>query len=216
MGQTHRSAVDPGREPESTGQMTCPFVVQIRSRTGFHGSITARIAPPSAPGLLSMSSKTSALRVLERLALPSGKRGERLTTPDLLRDPEAPGTPDWFIHVPPCFNDALDLQQSRRMVHKVEHSVWTQGARFTFKTGDVLYDTPTAYESWAEGMPPLHRCIQVTAASDASSTTDRGSVSFDVLIPAPDGTRLVHASSHVLTQDGFVRFLITGEGLSPS
>lgn len=163
-----------------------------------------------------MSSNTTALRVLERLAQPSGKRGERLTDPDLLRDPEATGTPDWFIHVPPCFNDALDLQQSRRMLNKVEHSVWTQGARFSFKTGDVLYDTPMAYESWTDGMPPLRRCIQVIAATDASSPMDRGSVSFDLLTPAPAGQRLVRTSSHVLTQEDFVRFLITGEGLSTS
>ena len=163
-----------------------------------------------------MSSSNNALRVLERLAQPSGKRGERLTDPDLLRDPEGPGTPGWFVHVPPCFNDALDLQQSRRVLNKVEHSVWTQGARFTFKTGDVLYDTPIAYASWAEGMPPVRLCIQVTAATDASSSIDKGSVSFDVLKPAPDGSHLVRTSSHVLTQEDFVRFLIIGEGLTPS
>ena len=82
--------------------------------------------------------KQKALQLMEQLTRASAKE-DRLT--DLLRDPETDSTPDWFMQVPRCFNDALDIKQTPRKVGGKTVTVWTQGAGFAFKAGDMIYDT---------------------------------------------------------------------------
>ena len=169
--------------------------------------------------------RQTALDILERLLQVPAKKEERLT--DLMRPPESDATGGWFMHVPRCFNDALDIRQTARVVEKQTVSVWTQGVGFGFKSGDIIYDTARAYEQWSEALRHIKVAVQVRSATDATSwqfvageseaplppIRTAGIVSFDVLRPSADRTRLVQTSSHVLTQVAFVRFLISGDGL---
>lgn len=152
-----------------------------------------------------------ALDLLERLRQAPAK-DERLL--DLLKDPETDGTPGWFLNVPRCFNDALDIRQTERKVDGKSSLVWTQGTTFSFKAGDVLYCSPAGHETWAESMAVIKVCVQIKAASKATSGDGQrnpGTVAFERFHPCPENKRLVCSDRHATTQDGFVRFLITGE-----
>jgi len=160
--------------------------------------------------------KQNALRLLEDLTRASTRKEDRLT--DLLRDPEKDGTPGWFMHLPKCFNEALDIRQTTRKVDGKTVMVWTQGAGFAFKVGDTIYDSERGYDGWEQALRHMRLCVQVRSATDATSpqlsvARTSGSVAFDILIPSPDGTRLVPSASYSVTQDEFVRFLISGDGL---
>lgn len=156
-----------------------------------------------------------ALRLLDVLARQSGKEERSI---DLLRGPDSGATPGWSFHVPTCFNDALDIRQTQRKVDGKSILTWTQGSNFGFNPGDVLYDTPQAYQQWSEAVSQIGLCIQVTAATPRSSgenggTRTSGTVTFEVLKPTVDRKALAIESSHSLSQEAFVRFLITGSGL---
>ena len=160
--------------------------------------------------------KADALGILDRLTHERESKEDRLT--DLLRPNDAENTPDWFFCVPACFNLALDIKQTPRvLVPKTPPvPVWTQGREFAFKPGDVFYDKPMAQHDWPSILRHVAMCVQITAAQDATSPTppeerSPGSVTFDILMPDKDHARLVKFTQHVLTQDDFVRFLVAGE-----
>jgi len=145
-----------------------------------------------------------------------GSREKRLT--ELLRDPESDQGGGWFMYVPRCFNDALDIRQRPRVIDGRTTTVWTQGSTLAFKPGDLIYDTERAYGEWSEALRHVGVAVQVKSATDAVASqpgVDRapGSVTFDVLLPSADRSMLVSSGCLTLTQDGFVRMLITGDGL---
>ena len=154
------------------------------------------------------------LRILEALTRDPSKRERRST--DLLRDPESPGAAGWAIYLPACFNDALDIRRTTRIEDKVAVERWTQGSSFGFRAGDILYDTPEAYQDWATAWPRLRACIQVRDATPVTpaqpgSPRNPGRVEFDLLRPSPNDPQEVPQLALTLTQDDFVRGLITGE-----
>ena len=117
--------------------------------------------------------------------------------------------------VPQFFNDALDIKQTERVKNKKKTLVWTQGSSFSFKIGDTLYDTPNAYRVWSEALKSINLCIQVKTTSSAGSTEGDsgrfpGSVTFTILTPNKDRSKIVERGEHIMTQDDFVRFLISG------
>src|SRR5438445_12014191 len=73
---------------------------------------------------------------LDRVTRTRADKEERLM--DLLHDPEADKIGGWFMHVPPCFNWALDIKQTPRiLVPKTKPVlVRTQGREFRFQAGD--------------------------------------------------------------------------------
>lgn len=160
--------------------------------------------------------KTTSLELLAQLTnAPSGKQ-ERTT--ELLRPPELEPINDWLMHVPLSFNAALDIKQTLRVIAGKPMSTWTQGTAFAFKAGDILYDTPKAYADWSLAIQNIGLCMQVMMAEDATNARSAGArnpgvVAFDILIPSADKTRLVRTASQTLSQDAFVRFLISGDGL---
>jgi hypothetical protein len=151
-------------------------------------------------------SKTS-LAILEKLTGQS-RSGSRLK--DLLKDPKAEHHPDWYMAVPPCFNDALDIKWNCG----ASNSGWTQSGCFAFKTADTFYDTPRAYEVWSEALKHLNLCVEIEAASSAGQgeggTRYPGSVSLAFFTPNADRTKIVKRGTHSMSQDDFVRFLIAG------
>jgi hypothetical protein len=162
--------------------------------------------------------KTKALELLDSITQHRTGRFERPT--ELLHDPEAEQSEGWFMHVPRCFNRALDIRRTPRVPEPNcdPVMVWTQGREFTFEKGDTIYDTPNAYLTWSKALQHIRLCLLVTSATGATSPPapelrSAGSVAFEVLIPNNDKTRLVLSACHVLTQDAFIRLLISGEGL---
>lgn len=149
----------------------------------------------------------------------TGKRTKRMT--ELLKSPEDERTGNWFMCVPSCFNNALDIRQTPRKKDGKEELVWTQGSAFSFKGGDKIYDTPKAYAEWGEALTHLSLCISVEESTDA--TPEKGTAGMSGFVPRNPGSVLFSFLTHNdqksavekhgearLTQDEFVRFLIRG------
>ena len=154
-----------------------------------------------------------ALDILEHVI--REKPGREKRTIRLLKDPAAETTDGWHMCVPSYFNDALDIRLTERKVNKKPTLVWTQGASFSFKVGDTLYDTLDAYKSWSDALRTIDLCAQVKMGSnagpvDSNSGRFDGLVKFSIFTPTQDRSRLVERSEHTMSQDDFVRFLISG------
>lgn len=168
------------------------------------------------PGMLKSSmediSIQQALNILERITRkePTKKRQKRLE--EFLKGPIAEG---WFMRVPPCFNEALDIKLTERILKKKRSLVRTQGSSFSFKTGDILYATPYAYKDWPEALKSITLCVQVKEASSAIPSTkkiprDPGLVTFSIIFVNKEQSKYVERGEHTMSQDEFVKFLIVG------
>lgn len=154
--------------------------------------------------------RTEALSTLTKLVTGGKTREHRLTT--LMRAPED-ASADWFMHVPVCFNNALDIRRTIRV--GADKPVWTQGANFSFSAGDTIYDTTQAYDRWADALLHIRYCFHVSQATAVSPPTtgagrQPGSVTFTVSTPNEPRSALSHVRTSTVTQDEFVRLLITG------
>jgi hypothetical protein len=162
--------------------------------------------------------------VLQKLLMLSDEsqekgKGKRLT--ELLKDTESKDATDWYMYVPHCFNNALDIRLTARKEMGKETLVWTQGSAFSFKQGDTLYDTPKGYSVWNESLKHISLCVTVIEASDSipekrktknSEATPRcpGSLTIQALVPNSEKTELVKMDDIEMTQDEFVAFLVEG------
>lgn len=131
---------------------------------------------------------------------------------------------DWAFNVPRCYNDSLDILYIEKQ--KVENKKvvkrwmeWSQGTTFSFRQNDVFYDVNVeGVPLWKDCMALIGRCIRVTYASPAriegdgaKSERHPGSVEFELLVPNEQRDKLVVDRALNTTQDGLVRFLITGD-----
>lgn len=167
-------------------------------------------------------SREQALAILCRLTQPQldeeGKEKRQIRLESCLREPEAKNSPGWFMCVPSYFNDPLDIRQTERIENGVKRTVWTQGGNFSFKPGYMIHDTEKGYLVWREALQHLRFSLCVTRAMDVSPAQNgapriAGYVMFDVFVRNSDRTQAVFLKNISLTQDAFVRLLITGEGL---
>ncbi len=131
---------------------------------------------------------------------------------ELLRHPLEPD-PSWFMHLPPCFNSALDIRLTVRAASA--QPVYTQGANFSFAVGDAIYDSPLAYLPWDRALASIRFCFKIRQASpvsppSAAAPRHPGRLQFDVCIPNPDRSALATAHTLTATQDQFVHFLVAG------
>lgn len=122
---------------------------------------------------------------------------------------------DWYIPVPEFFKPALDIQETERKIEGRKRLIWTQGSWFSFKLGDTLYDSPSAYQAWPPGLDKVNLCINIQDAAPAVPATkkkprDHGFVEFTLMTPDEERTHLVEVENKTLTQDEFIRFLILG------
>jgi len=143
------------------------------------------------------------------------KRSRENRTENLLKDPSTQCGDGWYMCVPSCFNDALDIKRTERVKSRKKRLVWTQGSWFSFKRGDTVYDTPDAYKVWSEALKSINLCVQIKMASnagpsDGASERFSGSVAFAILTPNKARSKLVERAEHTISQDDFVRFLIAG------
>ena len=161
-----------------------------------------------------------ALKLLEQIITrthPEQQRpGKEDVRPTELLRPHAGHTDTvWAMHVPECFNEALDICQTTRAVNKVQHLEWTQGSSFYFKPGDVIYDRDTQKGEWETALGKITKCIQINAATAArpqEKETPRfpGSVEFTIFTPDKAKKKLEPLKSNSMTQDQFVALLIAG------
>ena len=155
----------------------------------------------------------NALDILNRLLISNGKE-KRLT--ELMKDPQKEYTDEWYMSLPICFNEALDIKRTPRKTNGVEELVWTQSSRFSFDTGDTIYDTSYAYmDEWLEALKHIKLCVQVNEAINATPADKiheriSGMVNFDIFIPNKQKLKLTKIGKYTLTQDEFVRFLVSG------
>jgi len=168
--------------------------------------------------------KNYSIAVLERvlrLTEESVEKGKTTRLTDLLKSPQDDEKNGWFMCVPSCFNNALDIRLTTRKIDGKETRVWTQGSAFSFKPGDTLYDTSKAYSEWGEALKHLSLCINVDQATDAIpakrkgqqveyTQRNSGSIRFSILITNNPKTALMKIDDFQMTQDDFVFFLIRG------
>jgi hypothetical protein len=174
------------------------------------------------------SGSQRSLRVLAQLVevlAPAGEskrrvRGDELLVahgPDAELGPGDPLDPAWRFCVPACFLDSLDIHATVRKKDGHAEETATQGPNLAFRAGAVLYDHPAAYrEAWRDALAQVRLVAVVDAATPASaaggeSGPSRGTVEMRVLAPDRGGNGLHEVAARTTTQDGFVRFLITGE-----
>ena len=87
--------------------------------------------------------------------------GERIN--DLLSDFKEGFAKGWGVAVSTSFLDALDIKQTDKVIDGKKNRVWTQGSTFSFSQGDILYDTPQAYERWETALQSISIAYQVLA-----------------------------------------------------
>lgn len=122
---------------------------------------------------------------------------KRLT---LFRPADASETSGWFMHVPRHFNEALDIRIMERRKNTVPFLSWTQGSLFSFSKDDVLYKSPHSDRSNA----PLIQILQASpVGKEPSGQRYKGHIRFRWYFSEEDSTV-------EMTQDDFVRFLISG------
>lgn len=158
--------------------------------------------------------RQQAIDVLDQLLGQRDAREQRLTT--LLRDKFAEEDHGWHMFVPRCFNEALDIKLTDRVIKGRKERVWTQGSGFAFSVGDTIYDTHEAYQVWRDALRRIKLCVTVIEAQSVSLGEDRrerssGTVTFTVAAINQEQTRLVERDILTMTQDAFVRFLIDGK-----
>lgn len=162
----------------------------------------------SQPDLLS----GGPLDLLSKLIKQSTSRERRFT--ELLRDPDHDAATGWFMCVPRCFNAALDIQSTERVVDKVRRSTWTQGSSFSFSQGDSLYDVPRGEGPWFEALQRINLGVQIKSSLPAQQleTGERfsGELEIAILIPDQSRSRIQEAARFKISQDDFVAFLISG------
>jgi hypothetical protein len=86
----------------------------------------------------------------------------------------------WFFAVPEAFKDALDIRFGPRVLSKQQDEkqeklhLWTQGNKFSFSPGDILYDSKSAYFEengaplpWSAALNVINLCLEVESATPA-------------------------------------------------
>lgn len=128
----------------------------------------------------------------------------------------------WTFAVRPEFADALDIKLTERVVKKKKTLVWTQGSVFDFHAGYTLYDiVQYPQETWQDFLRRVSYAVTVVDARPAEParaptklgpgiSRDSGSVTFDVYAPNGEKIQATKVATYSVTQDKFVKILISG------
>jgi hypothetical protein len=82
----------------------------------------------------------------------------------------------WRMAVGECFRDSLDIRSIKRTDEAADEAAnevvgdegvmkWTQGGTYAFSQGDVVYDTPRAYQCWDKALKSICVAYQVLQGS---------------------------------------------------
>jgi hypothetical protein len=136
------------------------------------------------------------LVVLETLTSTGARKSARLLT--FLKEPDSE-TDNWDYKLTPAFNEALDIKMTDRVNDGGKGKVWTQGANFNFKAGDVVHSINGAI------------ALQVTASSSATQSEElslEGNVQYDIF--EIENGKYIKKGNARCSQVAFVRKLIGG------
>lgn len=111
---------------------------------------------------------------------------------------QANGTENWAFFVPSSFQSAVN----KWLAWKINPG--TVRPMNLFAIGEVLYDTPKAYQIWSSALKHIKKAISIDEV-----VADR--VKFT--LSASDGVTLLPVSRHSLYIDEFMSFLESGEKL---
>ncbi len=133
--------------------------------------------------------------------------------------------PAWHFCITTAFRDSLDVKFTQRKVKGKTMTQWTQGSWFNFEKGCTIYDSPKAYLPWnlhnfdicldvIESLPakPAQRFKEETEQGTEIRHEPRepGAVWFMIYQPDSSRKELVERREMKLTQDEFIRLLISG------
>lgn len=160
-----------------------------------------------------MESINDSLKLLQKLV---GLKARDKRGIECLKNPERlfGDKDEWFIYVPPCFNNCLDIAKTDKKIKGKARKVWTQGSRFSFHRGCILYDTSKAYHKWDVAINKIKYCILIQSAKDVKFEKGMrmpGEVVFSIFSPRYMEMSLESIGEFERTQDEFVRFLINGD-----
>lgn len=88
---------------------------------------------------------------------------------NLLADFSTDYAKGWHMAVGTYFRDALDIKQTPKVTKDRKTVIWTQGGAFSFSQGDVLYDTPLAYQQWDDALQHIQAAYQVLESTASRS-----------------------------------------------
>lgn len=152
-----------------------------------------------------------ALNVLEKILQPSGKRNTRSTRLLCRLEPleaykaipEAEFCQGWAYTVGPHFAEALDIELQQRKKNKQSYYIWTQGSAFAFHPGYTIHK--------ADGSELLQiQDAKESSPGRESMQREPGTVWVQCYIPSTGPTIWQKSSLTQISQDDFVRHLITG------
>ena len=136
----------------------------------------------------------------------------RIRSREILRAANTENDHGWAFYVPKWFNEALDIKLIDQLWNTVSRLVWSQGNSFSFKQGDILYETKYDYEIG-------NARLQVISGESAEGV-DRIDVDEENIEENSIKERFAgfvkyrdfaDKSEKTMSQDVFVRMLIEGE-----
>jgi len=158
----------------------------------------------------------------------SDSEGKQERLIEVLKNPFG-GTPCWAFWLPPCFNQALDIRITPRVLEEKEEATptWTQGSGFYFHVGDFVFNKERNGRVWSDELKEFSTSIQVLEARPAMpelwrkdkekngawtliAPRDSGFVRFSIWKVKKDKSCFSQIGEKTTTQDGFVKMLICG------
>ncbi|NJC88890.1 MAG: hypothetical protein FIB02_10265 [Desulfuromonas sp.] len=129
---------------------------------------------------------------------------------------------DWFMQVKECFKSELDIKYTPRVKNKIVSYEWTQGTYYSFSTGQIIYDSKFAYDSWRTGLEKINYACQIIEAKpdqpiaqqkNSNTTKDikiNGYVKFILYKCNSNDNKLDAIACYNVSQTEFVNFLKNG------
>lgn len=78
----------------------------------------------------------------------------------------------WAFSIPEHFKESLDIRLTNKVTNKNNELIWTQGSRFDFREGYVIYDTPMSCSVCSEALQHVNVAFQIIKSSPAIPATN--------------------------------------------
>jgi hypothetical protein len=157
--------------------------------------------------------------ILKRL-LKGNKGNKFIRRTELLADFSSGYAKDWYFCISKFFYEALDIKFTKRIKQNKTIKIWTQGSTFKFSVGDMIWNHAYPYcENFISEAIRSKIGIQVQSSKPCLPKTNNrkerssGAVNFIILTENLNQDSKAFwkiVGNYSLSQDDFVKFLITG------